>query len=64
MSLPRLCMLMVGALALAAVLAVTLGETSFSLQQYGQALFQPSSAPAEVLWTIRAPRVVVAALVG
>ncbi|MFY8207978.1 MAG: FecCD family ABC transporter permease [Caulobacter sp.] len=64
MSLPRLCLLMALALALAAVLAITLGETAFSLSQYGQALLQPASPPGEVLWTIRAPRVTVAALVG
>lgn len=64
MSLSRLCLLMALALVLAAAVAITLGETAFSLQQYGQALFQPGSPPAEVLWTIRAPRVAVAALVG
>jgi iron complex transport system permease protein len=52
------------ALALAVALAVTLGETAFSLAQYGQAFMQPGSPPGEVLWTIRAPRAAVAALVG
>lgn len=64
MSLFRLCLLMALALMLASAVAITLGETTFSLGQYGQALFQPASPPGEVLWTIRAPRVAVAALVG
>ena len=64
MSLLRLCVLMLLVLAVAAGLAVSLGETPFSLEQYGQALTHPASPPGEVLWTIRAPRVAVAALVG
>jgi iron complex transport system permease protein len=64
MSLPRLCLLMLLVLALAAILAVSLGETPFTLGQYGQALSHPFSPPGEVLWSIRAPRVAVAALVG
>jgi iron complex transport system permease protein len=51
-------------LALAAIAAVALGETPLSWNQYVQALTQPGSPPGEVLWTIRAPRVAVAALVG
>ena len=57
MSLPRLCLLMLLVLALAAVVAIGLGETPFSLAQYVQALGHPASPPGEVLWTIRAPRV-------
>jgi iron complex transport system permease protein len=64
MSLVRLCLLMVLLLVGAAVLAVSLGEMPFALAQYVQALNRPSSQPGEVLWTIRAPRVLVAALVG
>lgn len=64
MSLPRLCLLMLLALVLAAGLAVALGETPLAWSHYLQALAQPNSPPGEVLWTIRAPRVVVAALVG
>jgi iron complex transport system permease protein len=64
MSLLRLCLLMLLALAAAAVLAVSLGETPFAWAQYVQALSHPASPPGEVLWTIRAPRVAVAALVG
>ena len=64
MSLLRLCLLMLLVLALAAIVAVSLGETPFTLAQYVQALSHPASPPGEVLWTIRAPRVAVAALVG
>ncbi|MET3665976.1 iron complex transport system permease protein [Caulobacter sp. 1776] len=64
MSLSRLCLLMLLVLALAATVAVSLGETPLSLAQYAQALVHPASQPGEVLWTIRAPRVAVAALVG
>lgn len=64
MSLIRLCLLMLLVLAAAAVLAVALGETPLAGGQYVQALTHPGSPPGEVLWTIRAPRVAVAALVG
>ena len=64
MRLTRLCALMLAVLTLAAGLAVALGETSFSLAQYAEAAMRPMSPPGEVLWTIRAPRVAVAALVG
>lgn len=64
MSLLRLCLLMLGLLALAALAAVMLGETPLSGAQYLEALSRPGSAVGEVLWTIRAPRVAMAALVG
>ncbi len=64
MSLVRLCLLMLLALAGAAVLAVSLGETPLTLAQYAQGLSHPASPLGEVLWIIRAPRVAVAALVG
>ncbi|MGH1559248.1 iron chelate uptake ABC transporter family permease subunit [Caulobacter segnis] len=64
MSLVRLCLLMLLVLAGATILAVSLGETPFALSQYVQAVRHPASPPGEVLWTIRAPRVAVAALVG
>jgi len=64
MSLLRLCLVMLGLLVLAVVFAITLGETSLSISQYAQALIHPASPPGEVLWTIRAPRVAMAALVG
>lgn len=43
--------------------AILIGETHLSLAQYAQA-FAPGSAVGEVLWSIRAPRVAAAALVG
>lgn len=64
MSLLRLCLAMLGLLVLAAMVAVLLGETPLALGQYIQALSHPGSPPGEVLWTIRAPRVAMAALVG
>jgi iron complex transport system permease protein len=45
------------------MLAIALGETPLSLDQYAHA-FRPGSPVVEVLWTIRAPRVGAAALVG
>ncbi len=54
-----------GALLLAAlVLAVLAGETAMSPAEYGAALLDPASPAAEILWSIRAPRAVMAALVG
>jgi iron complex transport system permease protein len=44
-------------------IAVGLGETPLSPTQYADA-FRPGSPVGEVLWSIRAPRVVAAALVG
>ncbi len=64
MSLPRLCLAMILALSGVAVVAICLGETPLTLAQYAQALAHPASPPGEVLWSIRAPRVLVAALVG
>jgi iron complex transport system permease protein len=43
---------------------VTLGEAQLTGAQYLQAFTDPSSAPGQVLWTIRAPRACVAAAVG
>lgn len=53
-------------LVLAASLAVAtaLGETGLTLAQYAQAFSDPGSAPGEILWSLRAPRAVAAALVG
>jgi iron complex transport system permease protein len=60
---PIIPILAVVLLALMA-LGVTFGETPLGLHQYLQALSAPSSAPGEILWTLRAPRVVTAAMVG
>lgn len=59
-TLPALAVLLIAAL----VAAVLVGETTMSLADYGAALGDPASAPGEILWTIRAPRAVMAALVG
>ena len=45
-------------------LGVAFGETQLSLAQYHQAFTDAGSAPGEVLWGLRAPRVVAAAVVG
>jgi iron complex transport system permease protein len=46
------------------LLAVTLGETTFTADQYRLGLTRPSSPEAVVLWQIRAPRAVCALVVG
>jgi iron complex transport system permease protein len=50
-------------LAAIMALAIALGETPLGLNQYADA-FRPGSPVGEVLWSIRAPRVCAAALVG
>ncbi|HYE45477.1 MAG TPA: iron ABC transporter permease [Caulobacter sp.] len=63
MTRPALSILL---LALGAVLAagLLLGETPLTLAQYGEAIAQPGSPAGEVIWTIRLPRALMAALVG
>ncbi|MDI1327518.1 MAG: iron ABC transporter permease [Brevundimonas sp.] len=52
-------------LILAAVVgAVLLGESVFDSRQWTQAFADPASGPGEVLWQVRAPRVVTALMVG
>jgi len=48
----------------ALVLAIALGEVGLSAIQYRDALIDPASAAAEVLWQVRAPRAVCAVVVG
>ncbi len=60
----RLLVLLCAALLVSLIVAVALGETPLSAAQYAEAFTRPSSAPGEVLWTLRAPRAVTAALVG
>ena len=43
---------------------IGLGETSLSLGQYADAVRHPTSPPGEILWGLRAPRAVAAAVVG
>ena len=61
--LPQLALLIV-LLALAMAAALALGEVPLSSLQYLQALTHPSTPAGEVVWTIRAPRTVAAAVVG
>ena len=51
-------------LVLAAAVAVSLGEVALGLDQYFNALAEPTGQAGEILWSIRAPRVAVAAVVG
>ncbi|WP_288758842.1 iron ABC transporter permease [uncultured Brevundimonas sp.] len=60
----RLCLAMALLLVAALAAAVLVGETAFTGGQYRQALFDPASGPAEVLWQVRAPRAVCALIVG
>ena len=57
-----------GALALAVLALIgaglMLGEVQLSWAQYAQALADPASGAGEVIWRIRAPRSVAAAVVG
>jgi iron complex transport system permease protein len=50
-------------LALLAV-SVALGEVQLTAAQYVAAVQAPASAPADILWGVRAPRAVAAAVVG
>jgi iron complex transport system permease protein len=60
----RLYALLIAALGLALAVAVLFGETQLSAAQYAEAFRAPASAPGEVLWAIRLPRALAAALVG
>jgi iron complex transport system permease protein len=55
---------LVAALGLALAMGLALGEVPLSLAQYLDAFRHPGSAPGEILWALRAPRVVAAAVVG
>lgn len=48
----------------AVVAAVLLGESVFDSRQWVQAFADPASGPGEVLWQVRAPRVLTALMVG
>ena len=60
----RLILILVLLVALGGLAAMLFGETTFSMAQLGQAFTDLSSGPAEVLWSVRAPRVVTALMVG
>ena len=52
-------------LIIAAIVAgIGLGESLFDASQWQAAFADPASGPAEVLWQVRAPRVVTALMVG
>jgi iron complex transport system permease protein len=51
-------------LAVMLLASLLLGETALTGDQYLQAFSHPSSPAGEVIWTIRAPRALMAALVG
>ncbi|MDB5459944.1 MAG: transport system permease protein [Caulobacteraceae bacterium] len=63
MRIPAQSLILTACLVFIVSVAVLLGETPLSLSQYAQA-FRPGSAVGEVLWGIRAPRTLAAALVG
>lgn len=53
-----------GLLILVLLAGLLLGETTLTLAQYAEAFAHPASPPGEVLWTIRLPRALMAALIG
>ena len=60
----RLILLLLGLLALALLVSIAFGETSLSAAQYASAFAHPASPAGEIVFRIRAPRAVCAALVG
>jgi len=60
----RLLLALAGLLLFVLAVSVALGETSLDLAQYADAFTHPSSPAGEILFRIRAPRAVCAALVG
>jgi iron complex transport system permease protein len=60
----RLNLLLIVGLLVLLGLGLLLGETQLTGAQLAQAFRDPASGPGEVLWSIRAPRTVAAAVVG
>jgi iron complex transport system permease protein len=60
----RLILVLAGLLVLALLVSIAFGETSLGLAQYADAFVHPASPTGEILFRIRAPRAVCAALVG
>ena len=60
----RLTFVLIAIGLVAAGLGLVFGETVLNGAQYVQALTAPMSAPAEIIWAIRAPRVAAAGIVG
>jgi iron complex transport system permease protein len=61
---PLLLLLLLAGLVVAVAAACALGEVPLSASQYADALRHPTSAAAEIIWGIRAPRAAAAAVVG
>ena len=62
---PRAILLLLGLVLVGVIAAgVGFGETSLTLGQYAEAFRHPASPPGEILWALRAPRAVAAAVVG
>lgn len=57
-------LLLAAALLAMIVGGLALGETRLSAAQIAQALHDPASGPGDILWAIRAPRTIAAAVVG
>ncbi|HVL41044.1 MAG TPA: iron chelate uptake ABC transporter family permease subunit, partial [Brevundimonas sp.] len=60
----RLTLVLALLIVAAVIAAVLLGESVFDGRQWAQAFADPASGPGEVLWQVRAPRVVTALMVG
>ena len=60
----RLSLLLGLAIFVAAGFALTFGEVALTAEQYRLAFSDAASVEAEVLWAVRAPRIVCALLVG
>ncbi|MCS6625324.1 iron ABC transporter permease [Roseibacterium beibuensis] len=60
----RLTLVLVALIAVASLTAVLFGETAFDAARLAQAFTDPASGPAEVLWSVRAPRAATALMVG
>ncbi|MET0274367.1 MAG: iron ABC transporter permease [Phenylobacterium sp.] len=60
----RLNLFLATAVLILVALGLLLGETQLTSAQIAQAFADPNSGPGEILWSIRAPRTVAAAVVG
>lgn len=60
----HLSLVLFAGLMLAVAASVAFGEAALSVDQYREAFTNLGSAPAEVLWQVRAPRAVAAGLTG
>jgi iron complex transport system permease protein len=60
----RFISLLIAILVLLMILAIVFGETSLSVAQIRDGVTHPLSPPGQILWALRAPRAVAAALVG